>query len=123
LLFRFFYKDQLEEEFQTIRTLYTRSTGKYLVEVLRFGILDETGAFFDMELCSQPLSDFIRGESAFASGTFDANRTQIMLEISSGVEYIHGCHAVHRNLAPTNSNTFPYPQRLKLIASPLFETR
>jgi len=92
----------IETEFRAIQNLYARGTSKYLVEVFGIGRITDCYFFVDMELCGQPLDAFISGESAFAEAKVDKSRVQIMWEIASGVEFIHGCNAVHRDLKPKN---------------------
>ena len=96
----------IEREFAAIQNLFSRGTSKYLVEVFGIGRLPADFFFIDMELCGQSLHDYIWGESAFAETGVDKSRAQIMWEIASGVEFIHGCNAVHRDLKPRNSK-FP----------------
>lgn len=93
----------IEREFRAIKALYARGTSKYLVEVFGYGRLPTEWFFIDMELCGQSLHDYIVGESAFAQRGVDTTRVQIIWEITSGVDFIHGCNAVHRDLKPHNS--------------------
>jgi serine/threonine protein kinase len=96
----------IETEFHAIQNLFSRGTSKYLVEVFGIGRLPTNFFFIDMELCGQSLHNYIWGERAFAQTGVDKSRAQIMWEIASGVEFIHGCNAVHRDLKPLNSK-FP----------------
>jgi serine/threonine protein kinase len=94
---------EIEREFDAIQNLFSRGTSKYLVEVFGIGRLLANYFFIDMELCGQSLQNYISGERAFAQTGVDKSRAQIMWEIASGVEFIHGCNAVHRDLKPSSS--------------------
>jgi serine/threonine protein kinase len=74
--------------------------------VTRHGWLSSSFYFFDMELCQLNLEDYIRklgkesGLPNVQGGEGDI--FDIMIQITSGMEFIHGHSEVHRDLKPRN---------------------
>jgi serine/threonine protein kinase len=86
-----------------------------IIGILRHGWLNiDEKYFLDMELCAMNLGDFISGDFAMELGEqyFDPMSNgngprcltiwNIMRDIISGLEYLHGQREVHRDLKPQN---------------------
>ena len=71
-----------------------------------------------MELCDLTLRDFVKGEWNLVQGVWEENLEgyncademtrewlgicHILLDITKGLSFIHGCNYVHRDLKPSN---------------------
>jgi serine/threonine protein kinase len=101
-------------------------THENIVEVFGHGWLFG-GTFYhiDMELCDGTLADYIYGKLPVAPSfskhpDAEVQRASpfwaafaIMLQLTSGVKFMHSHHEVHRDLKPLNSKS---PQLRKLTA-------
>jgi serine/threonine protein kinase len=104
---------------QAVSTLLT-AQHKNIVTVLRQGWLRGPSCyFFDMELCSATLEEYIRGNRIEGCDwpdkndpgvpTYERLRGQvsyawnILGQLASGTEFMHSHRLVHRNLQPRNS--------------------
>jgi serine/threonine protein kinase len=82
------------------------------VKIFDLGELRNSSYYFiDMELCDMTLKDFItsfqasrssQGESDLPYRAPDQEIWTIMMQIASGLEYIHSEGEVHRDLKPAN---------------------
>jgi serine/threonine protein kinase len=113
--------DDIKNEERAIKKLCGKPTHKNIVEVLRLGDLFNSPYYFiDMELCDFNLEDYIYRDLDLpiqtstprfvTSAPSEAEALpiwKIMMEITSGVEFIHSKDEIHRDLKPSNS-TFRY---------------
>ena len=88
---------------EALSKVFYHQANRYIVDCGNFGeLLDEGQSWYlcDMELCSVSLTDFIRSDG----NVFDVERDtrRIMWQITSGIEFIHGCNWVHRGVRPNN---------------------
>jgi serine/threonine protein kinase len=93
--------DDVDREVRAIENLFLNMKSPDLIEIIachQFGLF----RFIDMELCSMDLNDFIAGKIPVGIGKFEDNTSRILQQIVSGIEYIHSCNAVHRDLKPRN---------------------
>jgi serine/threonine protein kinase len=113
-------------EAQTIKKLY-RIPHMHLIKILGHDWLPLSSDYYvDMELCAYNLEHWIRNNESlysidgsiiqrssyedlcWASGLMDLleDGLVIMMRILSGLNYIHECHLVHRDLNPRNGKVF-----------------
>jgi serine/threonine protein kinase len=99
-------------EVQAVKALSKESHANIVV-VLRIGELrNSQDLFIDMELCDLNLTDYIRGAQPMPSflvrnqppPMLARQIWNVMLQITTGVEYLHGQNMVHRDLKPPNGN-------------------
>jgi len=96
----------VEREFRAIENLSVQNS-PFLVEVFRCGRLQTTDhSFIDMELCSLDLSQFLR--RIVDTTELQTEGPQTLWQIASGLEFIHSCNAVHRDLKPNNGSSLKY---------------
>lgn len=103
--------DDIRNEFRALDKICTRAALN-IVQVWRHDSLRHSGfSFIDMELCDLNLEDYIQrkwplrlSQTNFLD--FPSNyRTiisDIMIDIASGLGFIHGLQEVHRDLKPRN---------------------
>ena len=106
----------IENEARAIGKICGKGPHPHIVDVLELGELHNTGYFFiDMELCDLNLAEYI-GRSIPPKPTesipyFIKNAPpplkaqqiwNIMIQIASGVDYMHTLNVVHRDLKPAN---------------------
>ena len=104
-------------EFRALRKLYASGSNphKNLVAVLEHGLLEPNCYFIDMELCECDLDiyihqrvhlhpyrerDIVGNDATFVEELRE--RLAIAQQITEGVEFIHSCGEVHRDLKPKN---------------------
>jgi serine/threonine protein kinase len=110
-----------QAELRAIETLSADGGHRNIVRVLNFGRLQQSPCYhIDMELCQLNLHRWIYPTSlpppntarpdtlpVFNRNASSSERCQqirkIMIEITSGVEFIHAKKQVHRDLKPANS--------------------
>lgn len=110
-MFRICGRDDIVRELQKIVRVCKDQT-KNIVEVYDIGDIsaDSVAVYFDMELCSMNLQDYIQGDYNIDILRWrlpDEPNTLfgligIMEQVMSGIEFIHGQGIVHRNLCPQN---------------------
>ena len=105
----------VDNEVQVLKEL-SKESHPNIVAVLRIGQLrNSQDLFIDMELCDLNLWDYIHGTKARHSVPTFFVKDQpppmlakqiwnVMLQITTGVEYLHRSHVVHRDLKPANGN-------------------
>jgi serine/threonine protein kinase len=85
---------------------------KNLVRVLGYGeFSDLSYAFIDMELCDLNLGDYNKSLWVAAKVDGDPEEAQIwnvMIQIASGLSYIHDSKTIHGDLKPSNGNRSPF---------------
>ena len=106
-----------------VEDLYENGGHPNLIEIKTHGWLPFSSDYYlDMELCAYNLDDWIRGNESFHQGTetmayrsYDPRRwrsnlwdavedgVNILMNVVSGLEFIHGRKLVHRDLNPRNS--------------------
>ena len=108
-------KDILDEA-RAIEKLQTDTKCENLVLVLQHGWLASSPFYYiDMELCEANLENYLHGETLtydtctnprFLGAIFEkrgiCHTWDIMHEISLGINFIHSCKQVHRDLKPRN---------------------
>jgi serine/threonine protein kinase len=124
-------REDIDNEASAINKL-SRGGHQNLVTVLRNDWLDSSCYFIDMELCDTNLDKFIYQEldwTPFKCSEHTiidhdppiwwrtAECLNIMFQIASGLEFIHGQGHVHRDLKPQNSNI---PSWIELIMAVLY---
>jgi serine/threonine protein kinase len=110
-------REVVENELRAITKLCGRGAHKNIVAILGHGELDNSSLYFiDMELCDLSLETYIhRVEPPNQSESIpyfirDAEPPltalqicNVMIDIVSGLKYIHSHNEVHRDLKPANS--------------------
>jgi len=105
----------IDNEVRAMTKLCSNGGHRNIITILQHGWLNkDQWYYFDMELCAINLDDFIHGPYITALGDqyFDptcvGNQHEclklwnIMRDITSGLNYIHGLREVHRDLKPQN---------------------
>lgn len=105
----------IANEVRVIKKLCENGGHPNVITVLEHGWINTDDIYyFDMELCSMSLDDFINGSFAkdldkqyfdplgLGDGPKCLTLWTIMRHITSGLEYIHSLHEVHRDLKPQN---------------------
>ena len=125
-------KEDVLNEARAIDVLRENGTMDNLVSVTSHGWLSDSPYYYiDMELCHGNLEDYIenrpqiqyiqlRNPRLHAVRLMERgvwNLWDIMEQIASGVEFIHACKQVHRDLKPRNSN---HHLNLRLMSSLIF---
>jgi serine/threonine protein kinase len=91
---------EVEDEARTAMKL-SRSGCRNVVSVLQCGMMPNSPYFYiDMELCDFNLASYIGGFGSTSRSALGV--WQIMMDICSGLIYIHDQEYVHRDLKPTN---------------------
>jgi serine/threonine protein kinase len=110
----------ITNEVRAINKLRTNGGHANIVAVLDHGWLkDDAYYFFDMELCVLNLEGFIEGNFGHVLGLPQyldpgyakeelgcLNMWSIMMQITSGVEFMHDFKELHRDLKPRNGMSF-----------------
>jgi serine/threonine protein kinase len=109
----------IEHEVEVIRKICGKGAHPHIVAILKFGELLNTSYYFiDMELCDLNLKDFIHSPvsqnpsiPSFVENAPPQLRVlqiwNIMMQIASGLVYMHSLNVVHRDLKPANG-TLPH---------------
>jgi serine/threonine protein kinase len=102
----------VENEVQVLKELCREGAHPNIVAVFQIGELrNSQDLFIDMELCDLNLSDYIHDTDPRAPTRFVTDEPppmkvrqiwNIMLQVTSGVEYLHRKRLVHRDLKPGN---------------------
>lgn len=116
-------KEDIRNEVRAITKICKTGTHQNIVSIIRHGSLSTSDYYFiDMELCDINLADYIVGkQSAIADGSIAPSVTnvalgienrlsiinfqessRIMIDITSGLEFLHQNNIVHRDLKPSN---------------------
>jgi serine/threonine protein kinase len=102
----------IENEIGSILRLYESGGNPHIVAILKIGDIPQN-VFFDMELCDMNLADYIYGTLDESTAATYLIKDQpppmksrqiwnVMLQITKGVEFLHGKNMVHRDLKPAN---------------------
>lgn len=108
----------VKNEIEAITKLCSRGHPN-IVNVLSHCALPNSPYYaIDMELCDLTLRDFVKGEWNLVQGVWEENLEgyncademtrewlgicHILLDITKGLSFIHGCNYVHRDLKPSN---------------------
>ena len=104
-------KEDIENEIRAINKLCS-IRHEHIVHVYTHGTLNPNSSYYciDMELCSMNLEEYIQGKKTaglrywFPASTPEdlLNVLEIMIQIMTGLSYIHGANEVHRDLNPQN---------------------
>lgn len=109
--------EEVLNEARAIDKLQSRGSCQNLVSVLRHGWLPESTYYYlDMELCEGNLEEYIEESGPLTYTTTDNprlfgakfgkhgiwNTWDVMEQIASGLEFIHNCGHVHRDIKPRN---------------------
>jgi serine/threonine protein kinase len=112
--------EEVLNEARAIDKLQSSGTCQNLVAVLRHGWLRESTYYYlDMELCQGNLEDYIEDSDIFTYTTIENprlldakfgrhgiwNTWDIMEQIASGLEFIHNCGHVHRDIKSRNGTS------------------
>jgi serine/threonine protein kinase len=113
-------KEDALREVRAIEKLARKGIHENLVAIQAHGLIHGMPfTYIDMELCDGNLEDYIQGRR---SQTFEAtdnsrllslnmresgiaNIWDIVEQISSGLQFIHSCEEVHRDLKPRNGRS------------------
>src|SRR5271155_2995181 len=113
-------REDVLNEARAIDKLQARGKSANLVWVTEHGWHPESSYYYiDMELCEGNLDNYIKGkenctyelsDNPRLLGTFFTERGiwytwDIMEQIASGIEFIHACGQVHRDLKPRNGKS------------------
>jgi serine/threonine protein kinase len=108
----------IDNEVQMLKDL-SKERHPHIVVVFRIGMLrNSQDLFIDMELCDLNLTDYIRGTKPrnLVPAFFVRDQPppmlarqiwNVMLQITTGVEYLHCQQVVHRDLKPANGTEPP----------------
>jgi|SRR5271169_4259328 len=97
-----------ENEVRAITKLCKANSHPNVVTVFRQGEVKNSALYYiDMELCDGNLDQFIRDHSPSSETPIAiADIWDIMVQISSGLAYIHSFGEIHRDIKPRNSSIF-----------------
>jgi serine/threonine protein kinase len=101
-----FTEESVRKELQATEFL-ARGKNPHLVEILGCGQFHPPfprDFYIDMELCGDSLEQYLNKLDGPAHLQFrQIDIWRVMHQITSGVEYIHSCNTVHRDVKPANS--------------------
>ena len=113
-------RPSIENEARVLEKLHSKGGHPNLISVLGHGELDCDHYFFDMEVCIMNLEHFIQGEIKSTLGLeqyldpcFEITNPNhaclsfwvIVKQITSGLEFLHSLHELHRDLKPRNGGS------------------
>lgn len=101
-------KASFENEVRAISKLCKAKAHPNIVAVFRQGEVKNSALYYiDMELCDGNLDQFMRDHLPSSTTPIHISDIwNIMVQITSGLAYIHSCGEIHRDIKPRNSNTF-----------------
>jgi len=95
-------KKSFENEVRAISKLCKSNSHAHIVSVFRLGEVKDSALFYiDMELCDGNLDQFMRDRAAIELNDV----WSVMVQITSGLAYIHSHGEVHRDIKPRNGKT------------------
>src|SRR5271154_4095534 len=101
-------KQSFENEVRAISKLCKETGHPQIVSVFRQGEVKNSALYYiDMELCDGNLDQFMRDHLPSSTTPIHISDIwNIMVQITSGLAYIHSFGEIHRDIKPRNSNTF-----------------
>jgi serine/threonine protein kinase len=104
-------EEDIENEVRAVKRLCMENSHKNVITVMKHGWLlssdDSISSLYyiDMELCDENLDRYMK-RAHNGPGLGQLEIWDIVLQITSGVAFIHGLDEVHRDLKPKNSIIF-----------------
>jgi serine/threonine protein kinase len=98
-------KKSFQNEVRAMAKLCQQSSHPHMVAVFRRGeVTDSAYYYIDMELCDSNLDKFMRDHRPSSSSPIQLPLVwNIMVQITSGLAFIHEHGEVHRDIKPRNS--------------------
>jgi len=96
-----------DNEVRAISKLCKADSHPNIVAVFRLGEVKNSALYYiDMELCGGNLDQYMRDHSPASTSPIAIDQIwDIMVQITSGLSYIHSSGEIHRDIKPRNSNT------------------
>ena len=100
----------IENELRAIKKLCDPGGHRNIVSVLREGTVKDAALYYiDMELCNYNLEEFMQNHGPLSDQRLSMEQVwEIMVQIASGLTFIHAQGEVHRDLKPRNGIPFHY---------------
>jgi serine/threonine protein kinase len=112
-------KEDVQNEVRAIDIFRGHGISENIVSVIDHGWLSRSYYYIDMELCEGNLEQYIMKDPELTyelsaaenprllyagfEGRGIWNTWDIMEQVASGIEFVHGCGEAHRDLKPRNS--------------------